>query len=107
MRRKRRQQERAGRGARPVVQVREDERPVEQEAGQHEEDGDAAVHPGEERRRGCSGLFAPLGERDVGEHDRERGERAQPVEAREMAVGGGGRRVRCRAAGAVAIGAGV
>ena len=90
MRRKRRQRNGPARRARPVVQVREDERSVEQEAGEDEEHGDATVHPGEERAEDVGAVRA-TGERDVGEHDRERGEGAQPVEAREMAVGGGGR----------------
>ena len=81
-------QERAGGGRGSVVQVGEDERPVEQEAGEHEEDCDAAVHAGEERTEDVRAVRA-AGERDVDQHDGERGERAQPVEAREMAVGGG------------------
>ena len=69
------------------VQVREDERSVEQEAGQDKEHGDATVHPGEKRAENV-GTVRAAGERDVGHHDRECGEGAQPVEAREMAVGG-------------------
>jgi hypothetical protein len=63
-------------------------RPVEQEAGQHEEDGDPDVEAGEHRARDA--LAHPAEEGDVDQQDAERGDGAQAVQRRDLPAGGGG-----------------
>src|SRR5262249_35179078 len=74
-------EERSRRRARAGADVRGEEGAVEQEPGDDEEHGDAAVHPGEEDAEEAAAVRTAR-ERDVGEDHGQRSERAQAVEAR-------------------------
>ena len=77
----------SGHRSRPAVEPGGDERPVQQEAGQHEEQRHAHVGAGEPRPERLVPAHEPRLQAHVAQQDAQGGDGPEPVEARELPAG--------------------